>query len=50
MEKRLDMNLSFSLTNKLHEPLIFPNQQDDQVFYVEDKLNLEWSVVLKIFI
>jgi hypothetical protein len=50
MEKRLDMNLSFSLTNKLHEPLIFPNQQDDQVFYVEDKLNPEWSVVLKIFI
>jgi len=29
-----------------HEPFIFPNQAD-QVFYVEDKLNPGWSVVIK---
>lgn len=29
-----------------HEPFIFPNQAD-QVFYIEDKLNPGWSVVMK---
>jgi len=30
----------------VHEPFIFPNQAD-QVFYVEDKLNPGWSVLMK---
>ncbi|XP_073362524.1 uncharacterized protein [Aegilops tauschii subsp. strangulata] len=30
-----------------HEPFIFPNQAN-QVFYVEDELNLGWSVVMKL--
>ena len=29
-----------------HEPFIFPNQ-DDQLFYVDDKLNPGWPVVMK---
>jgi hypothetical protein len=29
-----------------HEPFIFPNQAD-QVFYIDDKLNPGWSVVMK---
>lgn len=29
-----------------HEPFIFPNQAD-QVFYIDDKLNPGWSIVMK---